>query len=308
MVLYPAHYAMPRRSPCLIYSSSALSLDSFGVFLLVSLNIESFHSVDSFRWVQILLDPIQFLGLEASQVHNFQLFPVLVMGSIWMARNRLVHDNSRVAPFSLQQKNLKCFRENVAAWAKLPVLRQPISSSCFQPGRYHHMSFDVAVHSSFSMVAAVLFSSNGDILKAWTLRSLDVDPLVGEAEAALLALSKAREVNISSLLLAGDSLLVVDCLRSLFSGVFQIPWKISFLICNAVELFRSLSFSWFSSFKISRADNFAAHSVAIWAAALSHESEVPSSFLLNRGIWKYNGAKSPYFVFLFFLSTVAGLL
>lgn len=152
------------------------------------------------------------------------------------------------------------------------------------------MSFDVAVRPSFSMAAAVPFSSSGNVLKAWTLRSLAVDPLVGEAEAASFALFKPREADISSLVLVGDLALVVDCLRSCFSWVSQVPWKISSLICNATELLRS--FSWFSSFKISRADNIMAHLVAAWAAALSFVGEVPSSFLLNRGLWKFNGAKT----------------
>lgn len=61
-----------------------------------------------------------------------------------------------------------------------------------------------------------------------------------------MALKHAREESISSLLLAGDSALVVECLRSWLShsmGVFNVPWKLDFLHQDASLLIRvSLGF------------------------------------------------------------------
>ncbi|KAB1218150.1 Protein argonaute 4 [Morella rubra] len=137
-----------------------------------SLNVESFRSDFPFSWIQVILDPLQFLRLQSSEVHNFQLFAAIVLDSIWMARNRVVHDNAKVTLYSVLQHVLKGFSENTAAWRSLPVLRQPIPALCLRPSSFHHMTFDVAVRSDFSMAAAVLFDSDGNILEAWTQRSL----------------------------------------------------------------------------------------------------------------------------------------
>ncbi|KAB1227832.1 hypothetical protein CJ030_MR1G022065 [Morella rubra] len=141
------------------------------------------------------------------------------------------------------------------------------------------------------LASAVLFDSSDNILQAWSGWTLAIDLLLGESEAALLALAKASEANISSLLLTGDSAVVIACLNSGTSGVSPVPWRIASLISDAMNFIQGLS--WFSACKISRDDNYVAHSVAAWAAALSHVGEVPASFLLNRGFWKYNGAKPP---------------
>lgn len=56
-----------------------------------------------------------------------------------------------------------------------------------------------------SIIQKILHShSNGDILHAWTSQSTTTDPLIGEADAALLALSKAVDLKINSLLFQGD--------------------------------------------------------------------------------------------------------
>lgn len=147
--------------------------------------MESYSSTVAHTWIQIILDPVWYLGLEITAVPEFQLFAAIALDLLWVARNRVVHDNFQATPLGVLHQILKCFKEHAAAWKNLPSLRQPISSSSFQPGKYHRMTFDVAVRPSFSMGSAVLFDSAGAVLKAWTARSLSVDPLVGEAEAAL---------------------------------------------------------------------------------------------------------------------------
>ncbi|KAB1222616.1 hypothetical protein CJ030_MR2G000399 [Morella rubra] len=140
------------------------------------------------------------------------------------------------------------------------------------------------------MAAALLFNSDGDIINAWTSLSSIMDHLVREAEAAFLAISKASDLLLQTLIIAGDSSLVtesfqLDPLSSLM------PWKIHYLVIKALNLLRRCSF-WFI-IKIPCDDNFVAHSLAIWATAHSFVGAVPPSFLLSRGLWKFDGAKPP---------------
>lgn len=65
----------------------------------------------------------------------------------------------------------------------------------------------MAIRPSFSASVAVLFHPNSAILKAWSLCSPSLDPLVGEAEAAFFAISHVQVLSISHLLLKGDSLI-----------------------------------------------------------------------------------------------------
>ncbi|KAB1216873.1 hypothetical protein CJ030_MR4G014259 [Morella rubra] len=75
-----------------------------------------------------------------------------------------------------------------------------VSCNSFLPSHYYRMTFDIAVQPSFSMGAAILFHSNGNILRAWTRRFKTTDPFMGEAEAAHLALSRAADLKLLSLL------------------------------------------------------------------------------------------------------------
>lgn len=59
----------------------------------------------------------------------------------------------------------------------------------------------------------MLFHSDGNILNAMTAKSSTVDLLIGEAEAAFLAISKAKDLHLSNLIFTGDSVLVVDSLH-----------------------------------------------------------------------------------------------
>lgn len=62
-----------------------------------------------------------------------------------------------------------------------------------------------------------------------------VNPLVEEAEATLLAIARAKDSNLSNLIFARDSSLVIDCLcEAPLSPV--IPWKIRSIVLNSLAL------------------------------------------------------------------------
>ncbi|KAB1213254.1 60S ribosomal protein L38 [Morella rubra] len=90
--------------------------------------------------------------------------------------------------------------------------------------------------SKYLYTLCVFDSEKADKLKqslppAWTRCSPTSDPLIGEAEAAFLALSKASDLKLSSLLLQGDSATVMECiLLSQLQGSSAcklFPWKIA---------------------------------------------------------------------------------
>ncbi|KAB1223111.1 hypothetical protein CJ030_MR2G018730 [Morella rubra] len=140
-----------------------------------------------------------------------------------------------------------------------------------------------------------MFNSNGEILRAWSKIYDNIDPLIGEAEATLLALSKASDLKLTNLMLLDDCATVIESiLLSQLGGPScdsLLPWKIASIILSLHQFILGISF--FSSSKIPRAENSAAHSLAAWMAAHSVSGDIPVSFLLNRGLWKYNGAKPP---------------
>lgn len=98
------------------------------------------------------------------------------------------------------------------------------------------------------------------------------DPLVGEATTTLLALSKAKEADLSNFILAGDYSIVLEHLQAQGRRL-SLPWWIATLISSLVDLLRT--FSCVSLIKLPRESNFVAHNIIAWAAAYSFVGEVP---------------------------------
>lgn len=150
------------------------------------------------------------------------------------------------------------------------------TSGCLT-SNFHLLTFDVAIRPSFSTSVAVLFHPNSAILKAWSLCSPSLDPLVGEAEGAFFAISHVQELSISHLLLKGDSLIMVDCLQHLSFPSVLVPWRIASLILSLKSLL--LAFPLSSVCKISRANKSLTHSITVWATVHSFSGHIPSFFL-----------------------------
>lgn len=69
-------------------------------------NVESYQQRTVEEWIQSILDPSKFLGISTLDCHSFQLFAVLILDSLWMARNKLLHEGIRSKPLPLLQKIL----------------------------------------------------------------------------------------------------------------------------------------------------------------------------------------------------------
>jgi hypothetical protein len=78
----------------------------------------------------------------------------------------------------------------------------------------------VAVRGNFSVAAAIITDSKGQIITTASLKLSSSDALIGEASAVLLATRLALSVGVSSLFLEGDALLVILAIdqSSLFSS------------------------------------------------------------------------------------------
>lgn len=79
------------------------------------LNVEFFQHSSIENWIKCILDPSKFFGIPTSDAHSFQLFAVLILDSLWMARNKALHENSRAEPLSLFQQILRLHKELLAA-------------------------------------------------------------------------------------------------------------------------------------------------------------------------------------------------
>jgi hypothetical protein len=168
-------------------------------------------------WILAIVFPSIWLSIPTCDSKRFQIFASLILDVIWMARNKLVHEAIQPDPLP-------------SLWSLPP------------PGSFK-ANFDVAVRGNFSVAAAIITDSKGQIITAASLKLSSSDALIGEASAALLATRLALSVGVSSLFLEGDALLVILAINqpSLFSS-----WSFANVISNiSLDL---ISFqSWYAS-------------------------------------------------------------
>jgi hypothetical protein len=98
------------------------------------------------------------------------------------------------------------------------------------------------------------------------------DPLMVEANAALLAARKATEMGFQSVIVEGDSLKVIQAIQGIPEAYI---WSIDNVIFDIRSLLSKLSF-WNASY-VFRELNTAAHSVARWALSCNLAWELSQS-------------------------------
>lgn len=253
--------------------------------------VDYFSAANIHYWVQCILDPVLHLRIPIQDSHGFQLFAMIMLSldSIWRTRNQSVREGSWPNPLALAFRILKLHREHKKAWTESSRVPKHINANNFAMGDFSKLTFDVAVRPLLSTAAAVLFHSDGHILRAWSSSSREVDPSIGKATAAYLALPEAKEASLSNLILADDSSIVLENLQAA-GKLPSLPWRIASLILSSVELIGS--FSCFSCIKLPRSENFGSQCCGLGVFPLFCWGG-PPSFLLHRGLWKYNSAKLP---------------
>ena len=114
----------------------------------------------------------------------------------------------------------------------------------------------------------------GKLIGAWTEQLEQLQPLLGEAKAAWLAIKNAVEEGFKRIILEGDALNVIEPLKN---KAVASHWRIKAVledILFLVKYFDNVSFSF-----IYRDGNVTAHLLAQWAALLNWSGPIPISNL-----------------------------
>ncbi|GLT59036.1 hypothetical protein SLA2020_318810 [Shorea laevis] len=137
------------------------------------------------EWILAVIHPKETLGIPISDIRKFQLFAALTMDFIWMARNKLVHEDIQPTPSSAIRQIFSSLDSHCAAWrdAALPSLWSP------PPVGHIKGNFDVAVNGSFAVAAALLAMKGPALFSSWTIANCISD--------VSLALSSFRSWNAS---------------------------------------------------------------------------------------------------------------
>ena len=122
------------------------------------------------------------------------------------------------------------------------------------------LNFDVAIGDEGTSLAVVCRDHKAKVLFVWTDLIDSTDHLLAEASAAHLAVRKIHEAGFSSVILEGDSLLVIQAIQSIPNAQL---WAIDNVIFYIKSILTNFSF-WLAS-HVYRELNTAAHSVARWA-------------------------------------------
>ena len=114
------------------------------------------------------------------------------------------------------------------------------------------LNFDVAIGDEGTSLAVVCRDHKAKVLFVWTDLIDSTDHLLAEASAAHLAVRKIHEAGFSTIILEGDSLLVIQAIQSIPNIIFYIK-----------SILANFSF-WLASHAY-RELNTVAHSVVRWA-------------------------------------------
>lgn len=122
------------------------------------------------NWVKFMLDLQKHLAIPKREIHNFQIFAIVVMDVIWFTRNQVVHNNSYKLDITslLKQINITV-KSHLQAWKNKSPTR-----SLWKPPPLGFLkaNFDLAIRSKFS-VASVVNSDETEMVIAACSRKLD---------------------------------------------------------------------------------------------------------------------------------------
>ncbi|GLT54850.1 hypothetical protein SLA2020_280130 [Shorea laevis] len=107
-----------------------------------------------------IIDPVTWLSIPKQEVRHFQLFAALSMDHIWFTRNKLLHGSTIFSPEASLIQLKSTMKNHVSAWNDVVLSSLWIPP---KPGSFK-ANFDVAVRESFSVAAAVICDSSGEII------------------------------------------------------------------------------------------------------------------------------------------------
>uniref|UniRef100_A0A2N9HPK1 Reverse transcriptase domain-containing protein n=1 Tax=Fagus sylvatica TaxID=28930 RepID=A0A2N9HPK1_FAGSY len=228
-----------------------------------------FHSfVD---WIKLILKP-SGLGIQKSEESLFSLYAAISCDVIWRRRNEVLQNPESLDPKQIANNIRQIYYSHCQAW-EYQVFDRGKSLSWRPPNPPSiKINFDAAMGVERVGLAAVCRDHKAKVLFIWSAVHDLIDPLLAEAKAALLAVNKAFEAGFQSIVLEGDSLLVIQAIQNLPST--QI-WTIDSVIFDIQSLLAKFSF-WNASHAY-RELNIVAHSIARWALSYNCSGTFPIS-------------------------------
>ncbi|XP_059440508.1 uncharacterized protein LOC132172957 [Corylus avellana] len=170
------------------------------------INVSVFSNLPIAEWSKAIINPSSHLGIPSDQVWEFQISALVTMDCSWLARNKLIHNGSVPDPVSCLKSISSMVKAHLKAWLDSAFVPEAWSPP---PLGFLKANFDVAIRPLFSVAAVVLNDHTGLIVAVCTKKLPHLDATVGEANAALLAVSFAADFGCSSILLEGDSQLCI---------------------------------------------------------------------------------------------------
>ena len=235
-----------------------------------------FHSfVD---WIKLILKP-SGLGIQKLEESLFSLYAAISCDVIWRRRNEVLQNPRPLYPKKIANNIRQIYYSHYQAW-EYKVFDQGKSLGWRPPNPPSiKINFDAAVGVECVGLSVVCRDHRARVLFIWTVVHDLIDPLLAEAKAALLAVRKAFEVGFHSIVLEGESLLVIQAIQNLLSA--QI-WTIDSVIFDIQSLLAKISF-WYASHAYMEL-NTTAHSIARWTLSCNCSgtfsiSAIPSTVL-----------------------------
>lgn len=235
--------------------------------------IQTLQHLNLIDWIRIIPGIDTSLAIPFDLSYDFLLQAVITFDVIWQTRNSCLHGSFDAEPRAAATTINKRLETYKSAWESkalhLGTSSKPPSSTT-QPT----LSFDVAFGNNKSWLAAIYCSSMGSISFAWTKQSSNSDPFTGEVEAASFAIQCAKSIELTDLLLQGDSKDAIDSLLYRTStGRPDID-----LLQSVLRVDLETFVSWDAVY-IPRNCNFLAHNLAKWASFCNHSGPIPISSL-----------------------------
>jgi hypothetical protein len=227
-----------------------------------------------FDWLSIILHP-ETIGIPISDSHLFQIFAAIACDPIWFARNKVLHKD--LIPNAL---DISCCINRIAlnhhsTWHTKLVPHLAVWSAPIPP--FYKINYDTTIRPSFSAQASVCRDSTGSIIQCTSIISPPCYAILGEATAALLAARLALSLNLSSVILEGDSLTVSLAVNH--PDITQ-DWRIASMVSCILSTI-PFTTSWSAS-HVNQSANFCAHNVTNRVATKFLSSCIPT-FSFNSG-------------------------
>jgi hypothetical protein len=129
------------------------------------LNASAFSALPISEWSQALLRPHDLLGIPLMEVRQFQIYSLIVLDNIWLARNSLIHKAVKPDPHKILKLIRSSFSHHMSAWSAVSDSEAWVPP----PAGSLKANFDVVVRPLFSVAAATIRDHHGNFVAVSSL-------------------------------------------------------------------------------------------------------------------------------------------